>query len=440
MELTVGERYQVTLGGFPERQFADQFGSRGVTLRGIGVLNRALKIKTASESLHDISQLQVCVMPNKHVDAENGLRILDEGGDQLMVALYCHVDDDLFGELCNPALTLVTISFELKDQLPLDMSGEFARFKVADVWTVINERRNVEPLARNWVAKTADITPYAMRVHSQLGRIAVELTAGLHQGATGNGDDDDGEQATRLDALFSSLRCAVPSRRPELVGEIADIRERVKGLPPPEGNKLAEAYDTVWATKPSRDRIASSSLDPADSGELAVFEVESAAENYLASGLTSFTLERLVVDALLFAETAAFARELLRIFPQSETTHASTVKLVALEAGWLIGTAFVAFVADSHAGAAFWVVFCAITAVRWLRQKPNSTAADPERSRLFGLLNDMAVTQGRMVSNRHNPRLVRERLYDLERRGAVFSQYVYSMLDRWIERDTASGT
>jgi len=43
------------------------------------------------------------------------------------------------------------------------------------------------------------------------------------------------------------------------------------------------------------------------------------------------------------------------------------------------------------------------------------------------------------LGNRHvNPRLLRELLYDLEKRGAVYSPLVYGLLDKWISRDDSA--
>lgn len=435
----MGERYQITLGGFAEREVTNEWGASYVSLKGTGDLDRPVKIATADGASHHIWSVAVVVRNDRREDQNETLHALHESdaAPQLTLSWFC--DPAKFAELTNPALARVAISFELVDA-SLVMSEQFSGWLLANVGYVAAERREVAPPSRNWNAKKADAAKYAMGMDTQLGRIAVELTTSRRAtDAHGDPNDEAWEQDARLNSLFDSLHSARPAGvPPELRGTIDDVRARMKDIPPKEANDLAARHDSIWVSKPSLQAITGRRLDPAENGELEIWQVESAAESYLASGLTSPTFERLVVDSLLFAETAAFARELFRTAPPDVNPQGGTGKRFAAEAGWLLVTALVSLLADSQAGVAFWVVFCAITAVRWLRPKPTSTLADDENSRLFGLLNGMARTQGRMVADRPNPRLVRERLYDLERRGAVFSQYVYCMLDRWIAREYAA--
>jgi hypothetical protein len=72
----------------------------------------------------------------------------------------------------------------------------------------------------------------------------------------------------------------------------------------------------------------------------------------------------------------------------------------------------------------------AISLARWLR--PSVTDIKLKDAQLF---NDVAQIQGQLARTDFNARLVRERLYDLAKRGAIFSPSIYSLLDKRIQRE-----
>ena len=268
----MGERYQITLGGFAEREVADGSADRSVSLRGVGDLSRSLEVKTDDGDLEALSRLQVSVRTKSQPDDLSALHVSIEAGTMLAV-LSCNVSNTLFVELDNPAVTRVAVDFELADTGPLVMSRDFAGFKLANVGFTVVEQRNIKPPPRSWKTKAADVALYALQVDSQLGRIAVELTSGLCAATLANkSNDSDWEPAERLGALFRSLRCAAPLATPELLGSVADVREQLRTMPPVEAGRLAAAYDTIWVSKPSLKAITGRTLDPADTGELTTGE------------------------------------------------------------------------------------------------------------------------------------------------------------------------
>lgn len=97
-------------------------------------------------------------------------------------------------------------------------------------------------------------------------------------------------------------------------------------------------------------------------------------------------------------------------------------------------TAYLASAIDPERGLGFWAVMATVTLVRWLR--PN--AVNQQRERLAALLNDMASIQNRLSRDDFNARQVRELLYDVEKRGAVFSPSVFNLLDRRIAAEGKS--
>ena len=75
-------------------------------------------------------------------------------------------------------------------------------------------------------------------------------------------------------------------------------------------------------------------------------------------------------------------------------------------------------------------MFCTITLIRWLR--PNEE--DKIEERRTKLLADMTSAQDRLKDYHFNPQLLRQLLYDLEKRGSVFSPYVLGLLNKRIKR------
>jgi hypothetical protein len=50
-------------------------------------------------------------------------------------------------------------------------------------------------------------------------------------------------------------------------------------------------------------------------------------------------------------------------------------------------------------------------------------------------MTEMGNVQGRLGKSHFNPQLLRELLYDLEKKGAVFSPFIYHLLDKRIARE-----
>ncbi|NUX59334.1 hypothetical protein [Paraburkholderia youngii] len=119
------------------------------------------------------------------------------------------------------------------------------------------------------------------------------------------------------------------------------------------------------------------------------------ARDYLSTPhLSSPSLEWLIIDALLFNETVAFARSICWLSP-GQPWPQFKYHLLRGSAKWfreavaLVLTFVLAQFVDSSRGIGFWAVAATITAVRWLR--PDTVSK--ERARFTQLLADMSNAQ-----------------------------------------------
>ena len=134
-----------------------------------------------------------------------------------------------------------------------------------------------------------------------------------------------------------------------------------------------------------------------------------------------------------------------------------TLKALILlwETGALALTALLSDFIDVTHGATFWGIFATITLGRWLN-KNYLNPIDDQSSKWFKkeeakeniksylrlnekikqLSSDMIRVSDRSQDiDVFNARLVREMLYDLEKRGAVYKQVVFNILDKRIARE-----
>jgi hypothetical protein len=167
--------------------------------------------------------------------------------------------------------------------------------------------------------------------------------------------------------------------------------------------------------------------------------LEAVAGAYTANpSMQSPYLEWLLIDALLFDETGLFALTVCDIpaqkfIPMVMHSLLRPIKLLLSEGFAFALTAFVSSLIDETHSTAFWVIFATITLGRWLnpiklqqviqQQKPKELAAD------------MISATVKSKKFDFNARLLRELLYGLEKRGAVYSPSVFNVLDKRIARE-----
>jgi hypothetical protein len=117
-----------------------------------------------------------------------------------------------------------------------------------------------------------------------------------------------------------------------------------------------------------------------------------------------------------------------KIINHMGTSFWQLFKFVIAEGFALAITALVSNMTDSSQGVNFWIVFATITMIRWLN--PNKVEKLQAKAKPRLLLVDMiGVYNLRLNTIDFNPKLILELLYDLERKGAVYSPWVYHLLD-----------
>lgn len=435
----MSEIISVELGGFAEYSISTQFGR---SLRGIGRVKGWLEwgLTTENGDHFPVAVLDVFVFPTS-TEKPNTLYVTDKGEDELG-QLTCYADESLFNLLKEPSVKTVAVTFSVKNSVRT-MDANAFRSDLLQLHIHIQEHRTINPENDAIAVSKDDVQRFAAGQYTQVNDLAKELLYSYEEQASRNIGVRKARSAyiSQIGYIFSELRGAVargPSLRPILNSEIEQFREHVSTLDQKAADDLIDAYDNIWKHRKSATVIASGKIDPEESGELIVEMVEEAAKYYVGSKLVSLRLEQLLIDALLFAETIAYART-VPYWPSN--LRMRLVKGLGQAVGFcfsegfaLLVTAIIAKAIDEQQGLAYWIVFSAITIVRWLR--PNE--ARQEKVRTIRLMIEMSSAQGRLGHMHFNPRLLRELLFDLEKKGAVFSPVVYNLLDKRIARDDAA--
>lgn len=215
-------------------------------------------------------------------------------------------------------------------------------------------------------------------------------------------------------------------------------------------SKEKNDFDTVWRHFSIISIIRSGEDDQyapiAQGFEPKTEEIETIAFHVLQCKYSnSPTLERLILDGLIYTETFAFAqnvysdRELFGTKLQSKikgTSNSSSKSLKKniknlLKEGAGIAITFViaSFLTGTNETAA-WIITSIYTAARWILSAMNL-----EKTSEFiqhNLLSKMILIHHYFSKSLVNAELLRNRLYEVESLGAMFSPYVYEILDKQI--------
>lgn len=164
-------------------------------------------------------------------------------------------------------------------------------------------------------------------------------------------------------------------------------------------------------------------------------EVETLAAHCLhRTFLKSKTLEYLIIDSLLFAETVEFSNVVSDLPVQKFWNLAghyswNAFKFLFNEGIALFITAIVSNAIDSSQGTNYWIAFATITVIRWLNPLKLERLKFKAKPRL--LLGEMiGFYDAKFKHSNFNPKLIQELLFDLERKGASYSHWIYHILDR----------
>lgn len=169
------------------------------------------------------------------------------------------------------------------------------------------------------------------------------------------------------------------------------------------------------------------------------------------SQLSSPTLEWALVNALVYAECMAFARAILgdakglagleSVVPlPAQNTFGATLKEVRKGAiAWIgeavkIGVTFaVAFILAGQEAQTAWIITTGVTGARWIRRACLWREFHPKSVRQR-LLSKMANLHNLLGREDFDAGVVRHMLYQVTTEGAVFSPWVFRILDARIPR------
>lgn len=163
--------------------------------------------------------------------------------------------------------------------------------------------------------------------------------------------------------------------------------------------------------------------------------VEAVAAQYLNRRFfKSKTLDYSIIDSMLFAENVEFANVVSDLPVQKFWNLAghyswSALKFLFNEGFALFITALVSNAIDSSQGTNYWIAFATITIIRWLNPLKLERLKFKAKPRL--LLGEMiGFYDAKFKHSEFNPKLIQELMFDLERKGASYSHWIYHILDR----------
>jgi hypothetical protein len=166
----------------------------------------------------------------------------------------------------------------------------------------------------------------------------------------------------------------------------------------------------------------------------------------------------MLIDAMLYSECLGFAQSVLStknfrgiptpdVLKGSETAMKSAMLIdlkrigigigsLIFEAGKVGATFVVALVLAQNNYQSAWTITTGVTAVRWIRRLWLSTQPTPATTSR-ALLRKMVAAHDLLKTSQFNARDLRHHLNLAAAEGAVFSAWVYNLLDAKIRRVTA---
>ncbi|MFZ3324202.1 MAG: hypothetical protein WA190_17640 [Usitatibacter sp.] len=410
------------------------FSPHGETIRAAGRFLPTLTFDSETPSFLD-------KVRNRLYDTEVVFRLGDPHA--LVWASFAESDRNAQIEIRTDSATLgrireypqadIRIDLEITDQLRLDSERIFSSRATVSMLSVVATYQS-QPL--NLEGEEERTRSFVYSAHSQIGNVAKELLASSRtSGSPGRADPS----LWYVKSITEGLRAAVAHPEDEAVIfrlAAAEFREHFEKLEKTEKEKYVN-YDHVAYHRSARDLIVSGKITKPGE-DLSTDQLEEVARTYFARpDLASPTLEWLLIDNLLFNETIEFYRSqdwIPRLDGPMAILRSTTwtlIKWTFKEGFLLIGTAAIAGLLDPAKGIGFWAVVATITLARWM--KPNQVEVAKEKT--IKLLNDMAAAQHLMHRRDFNARQLREALYEISSRGAVFSPCAFSLLDRRIRRE-----
>lgn len=220
-----------------------------------------------------------------------------------------------------------------------------------------------------------------------------------------------------------------------------------------EAQKLIRQYDELWSHHNLDAVLTNRALNVGSNYDITVplvDELENVAFSLLSiKPLWSPLLSKLLISALLYAETEAFARSMNSekfsksaapakvdggVFAIIRFVAKAAIKDIgrlSLEAFYIAITYVVASALANQNEAAVWTITTGFTMWRWIKGLFSYVYVD-KSSKSADLLHQMAAVH-KLADGPSNPRLLRSELYRITGLGAVFSPWVFNLLDRQIE-------
>ena len=283
--------------------------------------------------------------------------------------------------------------------------------------------------------------------------------------------DDESSQIELIRELISDLRTALASeeyKHPNLETEhskllhydIRDFERSIIKLPKDIQKILIKEYGQLW------DKFdISAALSWGEDKHGAIergFEPKQVDLEYVAirllklQPLRSTTLESILINSLIYAETIAFGRSVLSkekmlgvpipvkvIKNDNQQDGILNITKIMSKALWIdakmlvseivkIGlTYFVALAITQENTLSAWIITTGYTFFRWW--KVVFTAAHTKGENKLDLLKQMAALHALSNNPNYNPQYLRDQLIDVSNQGAVFSPLIFSILDLQIE-------
>ena len=243
-----------------------------------------------------------------------------------------------------------------------------------------------------------------------------------------------------------------------------EFRKSILGLDKQEQKTLEEQYDTLWGNFEASTsiRLGENNYGAASKGfEPNPEELEWIGQRYLElTPLRSKTLEKILVNSLLYVETIAFARTVqsteksfgspiptrieknknedtsflgfTQVFGYSLWISTKYIGSEVIKVGITLG---LATLITNENIAASWTITTGYTLFRWWR-RIHFIQNEPSVKQ-GTLLQKMIEVQSLANKRTFNPQYTRRRLEKVSDDGAVFSPLVFSILDRQINLDSS---
>lgn len=258
-------------------------------------------------------------------------------------------------------------------------------------------------------------------VGTQFGQIATEILTNVK-----NHELDESKFSVHsIYNLLMTLKFSYtkdPDIEKALLSEEFDVY--VAKLSAEKKTKAQSLNQKFWHHADFMNLIHLGQLHKGEYDDLDVWALEDTARIYLENDwMHSETLEWLLVDALMFSETASFTR----VATKPPTIFNLNILPILKELFYLGLTAIVSALFSSEktgADVIFWIIFSAITIIRWLnpyqvdKNKPKKLAAE-----MVGVYEELKRMD-------FNPKVLQMLLFDLEKKGAYYSPMIYNILDR----------